>query len=152
MYDMGHLVFLPCYVAWHLLYSCMLSSLTAWISLSWVIRAWTFIRPSRSVVSIFSIICWCLSIQYSQFSNTVSPTGCSMLVSSKTIRLAPMEWRRNIVEKCGNKGSMRNNAPSYYSLPPLTCLVGLPRRTSPHEITPSKTYYKSLSRWTHFPS
>lgn len=77
----------------HLLYSWMLSSFTAWMSLSCAIRAWTFVRPSRPVISIFSIICCCLSIQYSQFSNTVSPTGCKILESSKTIRLAPAEGK-----------------------------------------------------------
>lgn len=61
------------------------------MSLSWAIRAWTLVLPSRPVMSIFSIICCCLSIQYSQFSNTVSPTGCKMLESSNTIRLAP--WK-----------------------------------------------------------
>lgn len=75
----------------HLLYSWRFSSFTAWMSLSWAIRAWTLVLPSRPVMSIFSIICCCLSIQYSQFSNTVSPTGCRMLVSSNTIRLAP--WK-----------------------------------------------------------
>ena len=75
----------------HLLYSWRFSSFTAWMSLSWAIRAWTLVLPSRPVMSIFSIICCCLSIQYSQFSNTVSPTGCRMLESSNTIRLAP--WK-----------------------------------------------------------
>lgn len=78
----------------HSLYSCRLSSFTAWMSLSCAIRAWTFVRPSRPVISIFSIICCCLSIQYSQFSKTVSPTGCRILESSKTIRLAPAEGRQ----------------------------------------------------------
>lgn len=82
---------LTCKQELHLLYSWMLSSFTAWMSLSCAIRAWTFVRPSRPVISIFSIICCCLSIQYSQFSNTVSPTGCKILESSKTIRLAPAE-------------------------------------------------------------
>lgn len=82
----------------HSLYSCRLSSFTAWMSLSCAMRAWTFVRPSRPVISIFSIICCCLSIQYSQFSNTVSPTGCRILESSKTIRLAPAEGR----ECCGS--------------------------------------------------
>lgn len=52
-------------------------------------RAWILVRPSRVVLSMRSIICCCLSIQYRWFPNTVRPTGCRMLESAITIRLAP---------------------------------------------------------------
>lgn len=105
----------------HLLYSWMLSSFTAWMSLSCAIRAWTFVRPSRPVISIFSIICCCLSIQYSQFSNTVSPTGCKILESSKTIRLAPAEGK----EWLSSMGMNRNTVTDIFYTTHTTILYYL---------------------------
>lgn len=93
-------------------YSFMSISCTAWMSLREATRACTLVRSSLVVLSMRSIICCCLSIQYRWFPNTVRPTGCRMFESAITIRLAPAvltkikaPGRKNKGENFRNKGN-----------------------------------------------
>lgn len=64
---------------------------TAWMPVRYWIRPWMRVLFSPFSLSTRSIICCCLSIQYRWSPKTVRPTGCRMLESWRTIRLAPVK-------------------------------------------------------------